>query len=276
MSHELTCCLSHGVICCPSMNVVFENAPKNLKYTSSNIQNGLVHACAIETIDAITEDTKRCHFFLLVDGPRDVSTKEKIVVLLYYVNKRGEVIKRFLGVQHTASITTSLLEEAIEKLFAITNLSMSKLGGQCYGKANGANNTRAVSKGNVDVATFFITASSLAVVEVLEWIKGDGIQDILGEANRKYQDIVNAMALVEVCKQCRQSLKDDDSGDLFHNVQKFCEENDIIVPKMEDLHSYIENQSVKLQDSQTSIAIIHSEFSSLKEISDLAKELVKI
>nr|XP_008385534.1 uncharacterized protein LOC103448070 [Malus domestica] len=36
--------------------VVFENAPKNLKYTSSDIQNDLVLACAIETINAITKD----------------------------------------------------------------------------------------------------------------------------------------------------------------------------------------------------------------------------
>ncbi|KAM2464543.1 hypothetical protein ACFX1W_003757 [Malus domestica] len=36
--------------------VVFENAPKNLKYTSSDIQKDLVRACAIETINAITKD----------------------------------------------------------------------------------------------------------------------------------------------------------------------------------------------------------------------------
>ncbi|XP_070664612.1 uncharacterized protein [Malus domestica] len=44
------------------------------------------------------------------------------------------------------------------------------------------------------------------------------------------------MALVEVCKQRLQSLRDDDFGDLLHDVEKFCEEHDIIVPNMEDLH----------------------------------------
>ena len=34
--------------------VVYENAPKNLKDTSFNIQKDLVYACAVETIDAIT------------------------------------------------------------------------------------------------------------------------------------------------------------------------------------------------------------------------------
>ncbi|XP_070668992.1 uncharacterized protein [Malus domestica] len=108
-----------------------------------------------------------------------------------------------------------------------------------------------------------------AVVEVVEWIKSDRNQDNLGEATglfkdiqtfdfvfhlflmrlilgitnelsqalqKKDQDIVNAMALVEVCKQRLQSLRDDDFGELLHDVEKFCEEHDIVIPNMEDLH----------------------------------------
>ena len=45
--------------------VVLENAPKNLKYTSSDIQKDLVHACAIETINAITKDMEGTFFFSL-------------------------------------------------------------------------------------------------------------------------------------------------------------------------------------------------------------------
>ncbi|XP_070668285.1 uncharacterized protein [Malus domestica] len=107
-----------------------------------------------------------------------------------------------------------------------------------------------------------------AVVEVLEWIKDDTKQDNFGEVSKlfhdiqtfdfvfhlffmrlilgitnelsqalqkKDQDIVNAMALVEVCKQRLQSLRDDDFGDLLDDVQKFCQEHDIVVPNMEDL-----------------------------------------
>nr|XP_028945689.1 uncharacterized protein LOC114820012 [Malus domestica] len=170
-----------------------------------------------------------------------------MAVVLRYVNKKGEAIEKFLGVQHVSSTTSSSLENAIERLFATTNLSMSKLRGQGY---DGASNMK-------------------AVVEVVEWIKSDRNQDNLGEATRlfkdiqtfdfafhlflmrlilgitnelsqalqkKDQEIVNAMALVEVCKQRLQSLRDDDFGDLLHDVKKFCEEHDIIVPNMEDLH----------------------------------------
>ncbi|XP_070662428.1 uncharacterized protein [Malus domestica] len=344
--------------------VVFENAPKNLKYTSSDIQKDLVRACAIETIGAITKDMEGTFFSLLVDGSRDSSTKEQMTVVLRYVNKEGEVIERFLGVQHVSSTTSSSLEEAVERLFASTNLSMSKLRGQGY---DGASNMKgelnglkakilnkypqafyvhcfahqlqlalvAVAKGIEGVAIFFNNASILvntigssckrrdafrekqleqikkaldigdletgrglnqesslmrpcdtrwnshygtiisiivmfeAVVEVLEWIKDDTNQDSFGEISqlfhniqtfdfvfhlflmrlvlgitnelsqalqKKYQDIVTAMTLVEVCKQRLQSLRDDDFGDLLDDVQKFCQEHDIVVPNMKDLH----------------------------------------
>ncbi|CAN6586647.1 unnamed protein product [Malus baccata var. baccata] len=344
--------------------VVFENAPKNLKYTSSDIQKDLVCACAIETINAITKDMEGEFFSLLVDGSRDSSTKEQMTVVLRYVNKKGEAIEKFLGVQHVFSTTSSSLEEAIERFFATTNLSMSKLRGQGY---DGASNMKgelnglktkilnkypqafyvhcfahqlqlalvAVTKGIEGVAIFFNNASILvntigssckchdafrekqqeqikkaldigdletgrglnqenslmrpcdtrwnshygtivsiivmfeAVVEVLEWIKDDTNQDNFGETShlfhniqtfdfvfhlflmrlilgvtnelsqalqKKDQDIVNAMALVEVCKQRLQSLRDDDFGDLLDDVQKFCQEHDIVVPNMEDLH----------------------------------------
>ncbi|XP_070677913.1 uncharacterized protein [Malus domestica] len=285
--------------------VVFKNALKNVKYTSSDIQNDLVHDCTIETINQISKYMEGTFFALLVDGSRDALTKEQMAMVLRYVNKKGEAIEKFLGVQHVSSTTSSSLEKVIERLFATTNLSMSTLQGQGY---DGASNMRAlvfVAKENEDVANFLINASSLVNLigslckrreafreKQQEQIKKaldlgnletatrllrrkhckrvilgitnelaqafDRNQDIqtfdfafhlflmrliLGITNelaqalqKKYQDIVNAMALVEVCKQRLQSLKDDDFGDLFHDVEKFCEEHDIIVPNMEDLH----------------------------------------
>ncbi|CAN6712984.1 unnamed protein product [Malus baccata var. baccata] len=369
--------------------VVFENAPKNLNYTSSDIQKDLVRACASETINAITKDLECTFFSLLVDGSRDASTKEQMAVVLRYVNKKGEAIEKFLDVQHVSSTTSSLLEDAIERLFATTNLSMSKLRGPGY---DGVSNMRE----NEDVANFFINASSLvnligssckrrdifiekqqeqihkaldlgnlemskglnqesslmslcdirwnshygtivsvivmfeAVVEVVEWIKSDRNQDNLGETTRlfkdiqtfdfafhlflmrlilgitnelsqalqkKDQDIVNAMALVQVCKQRLQSLKDDDFGDLFLDVERFCEEHDIIIPNMEDLHFvpgksrhkapkttnfhyycldlYFQVLDMQLKELIDRFNEMHSEFSSLRIIKDLAKELVK-
>ncbi|XP_050121414.1 uncharacterized protein LOC126599113 [Malus sylvestris] len=287
--------------------LVFENAPNNLKYTSSDIQKDLVRACAIETIDAITKDME-----------------EQVAVVLCYVNKKGEAIEKFLGVQHVTSTTSSSLEEAIERFFATTNLSISKLRGQGY---DGASNMKgelnglktkilnkypqafyvhyfahqlqlalvAVAKGIEGVVIFFNNASILVNtigssckcrdafrekqleqnkkaldVDDLEMGRGlnqksslmcpcdtrwnshygtivsiivmfeavvEGITNELSQVlQKKDQDIVNAMALVKVCKQRLQSLRDDDFGDLLDDVQKFCEKHDIVVTNMEDLH----------------------------------------
>ncbi|XP_034204391.1 zinc finger MYM-type protein 1-like [Prunus dulcis] len=343
--------------------VVFENAPKNLKYIAPTIQKDLINSCAAETIDLIISDMDDAFFSILVDESRDVSIREQMAVVLRYVNKKGQVIERFVGVQYVSDTTSSKLKEAIEQLISSTNLSMSRLRGQGY---DGASNMRgelnglktqilreypqayyvhcfahqlqlalvAVAKGNENIATFFTTASSVVniigasckrrdalreqqqkdimetleiddletgrglnqettlkrpcdtrwnshydtllsinimfhpVVKVLEWIVDDVNQDNLGEANRllkeiqtfdfvfhlylmrfilgitndlskalqkKDQDIVNAMMLVQRCKQKLQSVRDDDFDDLLREVSIFCGKNDIDVPNMDDL-----------------------------------------
>nr|XP_028962138.1 uncharacterized protein LOC114826236 [Malus domestica] len=213
--------------------VVFENGPKNLKYTSSDIQKDLVHACAIETINAITKDMEGTFFSLLVDGSRDASNKEQMAVVLRYVNKKGEAIEKFLGVQHVFSTTSSSLEEAIESenedvanFFINANRLVNLIGSSCKRRdalrdKQQEQIQKALHLGNLETA----------VVKVVERIKSDRNQDNLGEATglfediqtfdfvfhlflmrlilgitnelsqalqKKDQDIVNAMSLVEV------------------------------------------------------------------------------
>ncbi|CAN6697723.1 unnamed protein product [Malus baccata var. baccata] len=230
--------------------VVFENAPKNLKYTSSDIQKDLVRACAIETIDAITKDMEGAFFSLLVDGSRDSSTKEQMAVVLHYVNKKGEAIEKFLGVQHVTSTTSSSLEEAIERFFATTNLTVVEVLEWIKDDTN-QDNFEEASKLFHDLQTFDFVFHLFFMRLIL------GITNELSQAlQKKDQDIVNAMALVEVCKQRLQSLRDDDFGDLLDDVKKFCEEHDIVVPNMEDLHFEPRKSRRKAQDSQTSITIV--------------------
>ncbi|CAN6578727.1 unnamed protein product [Malus baccata var. baccata] len=296
--------------------VVFENAPKNLKYTSSDIQKDLVRACAIETIDAITKDMEGAFFSLLVDGSRDSSTKEQMAVGQGYDganNMKGELnglktkilnkypqaiyVHCFAHQLQLALVTVAKGIEGVAIFFNNASILVNTIGSSCkrrdaFREKQLEQIKKALDVGDLETGRGLNQESSLmrpcdtrwnshygtivsiivmfeVVVEVLEWIKDDTNQDNFGEASKlfhdiqtfdfvfhlflmrlilgitnelsqalqkKDQDIVNAMALVEVCKQRLQSLRDDDFGDLLDDVQKFCEEHDIVVPNMEDLH----------------------------------------
>ncbi|XP_020419519.1 zinc finger MYM-type protein 1-like [Prunus persica] len=169
---------------------VFENALGNLKYIAPKIKKDLVNSCAVETIDATISDMDNAFFSILVDESRNVSIREQMAVVLRYVNKKGQVIERFVGVQYVSDTTSCKLKEEIEQLISSTNLSMSRLRGQWYddasnmkGELNGLKTQIlreypqafyvhcfahqlqlalvAVAKGNENIVTFFTTASNV-------------------------------------------------------------------------------------------------------------------
>lgn len=341
--------------------VVLKNAPGNCKLVAPSIQKDLVNACAVETIKVITEDMKNKFFSIMVDESRDISIKEQMAVVLRYVDNHGQVIERFMGVQHVSDTTSESLKKAVDQLFSTLGLSMSMLRGQGY---DGASNMKgefnglksiilrehpcafyvhcfahqlqlalvAVAKGNLEIVTFFLSVNMVvnivgasckrrdalrdqlqkelsdalendcivtgkglnqetslkrpgdtrwgshygtllsiismfkSVVKVLELIVDDGYIDNLGEANkslediqtfefvfplflmrsilgvtnclsqalqRKDQDLVNAMHLVQTSKEELQHIRDNGFDDLLDQVSSFCGEHDIMVPLMD-------------------------------------------
>ncbi|KAL4605598.1 hypothetical protein ACB092_09G041100 [Castanea dentata] len=64
-----------------------------------------------------------------------------------------------------------------------------------------------------------------------------GISNELSQAlQRKDQDIVNAMKLVDISKQRLQVMRDDGWNSLLEEVSAFCEKNNIDVPDMDDFY----------------------------------------
>lgn len=119
--------------------VINQNAPGNNQMISPAIQKDLTHACASEITVSIIEDIGNNVFSLMVDESRDISVKEQMGVVLRYVNKRGQVIERFLAIVHVSDTSSRSLKDAIDALFVKHGLSLSRLRGQGY---DGASNMR--------------------------------------------------------------------------------------------------------------------------------------
>ncbi|XP_048433274.1 zinc finger MYM-type protein 1-like [Pyrus x bretschneideri] len=125
-------------------DVVFRNAPENLKLTSHDIQKDLVYAVACETTNAIMFDIGDDAFFsVLVEELHDILVKEQMAVVLRYVNTNGQVVERFMGRKHVPNTTTFSLKEAIDQFFSTNGLSISRLRGQGY---DGSSNMQASCK----------------------------------------------------------------------------------------------------------------------------------
>ncbi|KAJ9545408.1 hypothetical protein OSB04_025115 [Centaurea solstitialis] len=116
--------------------VTFKNAPENHKLTSSDIQKDIVNTAAIETTKLIVNDLGDDFFSVLVDESRDVSIKEQMGVVVRYVDTKGCIILRFLGIEHVPNTTSISLKAALDDLFSRQGLSISNLHGQGYDGAS--------------------------------------------------------------------------------------------------------------------------------------------
>ncbi|CAI0435082.1 unnamed protein product [Linum tenue] len=112
--------------------VVLRNAPKNLQMTSPDLQKDIVHAIATEVTKQIICDIGDDVFSILVDEARDTSIKEKMAIVLRYVNEEGYVMERFLGNAHVADTKSLTLKMEIESMLVTNGLSLSKIRGHGY------------------------------------------------------------------------------------------------------------------------------------------------
>ena len=110
-------------------SVALNNAPQNLKLVAPEIQKDIVSVVASETINVIIKDLGDALFSILIDETRDISIKEQMAVVIRYVNKEGQVIERFLGIEHVTNTSALTLKKVVEDLFCRHGLSISRLRG---------------------------------------------------------------------------------------------------------------------------------------------------
>nr|GFC37704.1 hypothetical protein [Tanacetum cinerariifolium] len=80
--------------------VVLEKAPKNAMYTSPNIQKELLQMFAMKVQEAIRDEIGTTKFCLIVDESQDESKKEKMAIVVRFVDRNGFIKERFLDLVH--------------------------------------------------------------------------------------------------------------------------------------------------------------------------------
>ncbi|PIA29080.1 hypothetical protein AQUCO_06300039v1 [Aquilegia coerulea] len=120
-------------------DVVLQNAPENNNLTAHVVQKDIVNSFAVETTNVILKELGDAFFSVLIDESRDISVKEQMAVVIRFVDDKGCVIERFLGIVHVRETTALSLKAALEELFSKHGLSIGRLRGQGY---DGASNMR--------------------------------------------------------------------------------------------------------------------------------------
>ncbi|KAJ1289491.1 hypothetical protein BS78_02G168100 [Paspalum vaginatum] len=113
--------------------------PKNAKMTSGAIQKERAECCAQAVTKVIREFMSGCLFSILVDESRDISFKEQMAIIVRYVNKKGQLVERFLGIKHVKLTTSEALNRAMMEVLSAHGLTIAKIQGQWY---DGASNMR--------------------------------------------------------------------------------------------------------------------------------------
>ncbi|XP_048438971.1 uncharacterized protein LOC103929897 [Pyrus x bretschneideri] len=189
----------------------------------------------------------------MVDESRDISTNEQMAVILHYMDNKGQVIERFMGVQHVTETTLSKLKESIDEFLKLHDLSYSNLQGQGY---DGASNMRDCYNDSAGEAKWLLKdLQSFDFVFLLFLMKSIlGVGNDLSQAlQKKDQEIVNAMALVKTCKEQLRCMRNDENFDLLvDKVSSFCVEHEIEVPNMDDLY-VIQGKSLRKAPRKTNI-----------------------
>ncbi|XP_021765834.1 zinc finger MYM-type protein 1-like [Chenopodium quinoa] len=116
---------------------VSENALEHYQITNHEVQKNLITACAKATTKLIVQDLGDDYFGILADGSHDKFHEYHLSLYLHYVDKKGMVIERFLGVVWVDGFAPESCKAAIDSLLKEHSLSPCKIRGQSY---NGANN----------------------------------------------------------------------------------------------------------------------------------------
>ncbi|XP_016195592.1 zinc finger MYM-type protein 1-like [Arachis ipaensis] len=118
---------------------VLKNAPKNVEYTSNDVQKEILHILATKVRNSIREEIGDAKFCIIVDEARDESKKEQMAIVLRFVTLDGFVKERFFDVVHVIDTCATTLKKELISVLSHYNLQVENIRGQGY---DGASNMR--------------------------------------------------------------------------------------------------------------------------------------
>ncbi|XP_028118574.1 zinc finger MYM-type protein 1-like [Camellia sinensis] len=120
-------------------DVVLHKAPQNSSYYSHRIQKEILSIFFDKIQRFIHEEIDEGKICIIVDGDRDESKREKMVIVLRFVDKDGFIKEHFFDIVHVSDTTSATLKEEICIVLSCHNLSVQNICDQGY---DGASNMR--------------------------------------------------------------------------------------------------------------------------------------
>jgi hypothetical protein len=109
--------------------LVLGNAPQNVKFTSHQIHNEILHVFARNVQSLIRYEIGDARFCLIVDEVRDEPRREQMALVIRFVDKSGFIRERFLDIVHIKDTTASTLKEEISFVLSHHNLNVQNIKG---------------------------------------------------------------------------------------------------------------------------------------------------
>ncbi|XP_022854090.1 zinc finger MYM-type protein 1-like [Olea europaea var. sylvestris] len=124
--------------------VVLGNAPKNVTYTSLDIQKEILSIMANRVKQRTRNEIGDAKFSILVDEARYASSQEQMAIILRFVNGNGILIERSFAIKSISDTTSLNLKNQISDVLVRFNIQVQNMRGQGY---DGANNMRGTWNG---------------------------------------------------------------------------------------------------------------------------------
>ncbi|KAJ9556353.1 hypothetical protein OSB04_010967 [Centaurea solstitialis] len=171
-------------------------------------------------------------FALLVDESSDISRKEQMAMVLRFVDKYGKVQERFVGVVHVMDTSTLSLKSFVDAFFAQHGLSLTQV--LEYVQEDGDNAaTRLQASG---ILSYFKTFEFVFYMHLMLTIFG--LTNSLSQAlQRKDQDILEAVSLIQTTKAQLQMLRENGFDQLVEKCYSLCDKQN--VAKLDMAEGYV-------------------------------------